>query len=77
MHDNKEDISFKQFVDAIHQQAQAALDDPYVFKRPIKNVAVIGAGAHGVSHSQIFVFFSSSNNSSFVFIISSFVVLVI
>lgn len=74
MHDNK-DISFKKLVDAIHQQAQAALDDPYVFKRPIKDVAVIGAGAHGVSHPQIFFF--SSNNSSFIFIISSFVVLVI
>ncbi|KAG1163508.1 hypothetical protein G6F37_001139 [Rhizopus arrhizus] len=52
MHDNKEDISFKRFVDAIHQQAQAALDDPYVFKRPIKNVAVIGAGAHGLCSAR-------------------------
>lgn len=74
MQDNKEDVSFKKFVDTIHQQAQAALDDPYVFKRPIKNVAVIGAGAHGVNHPQIFFF---SNNSSFVFIFCSFAVLVI
>lgn len=42
-------LSFEKLVDLIHYHAQEALDHPFVFKKPIKNVAVIGAGPHGVS----------------------------
>lgn len=30
-------------------EAEEALKDPYVFEKPIQNVAVIGAGPSGVS----------------------------
>lgn len=32
------------------EEAEEALKHPYVFKKPIKNVAVIGAGPSGVSY---------------------------
>ena len=31
------------------QESKASLSDPYTFDKPIKNVAVIGAGPSGVS----------------------------
>lgn len=48
MTEEKDILSFEELVKLITSQAQIALDHPYVFKRPIKNVVVIGAGPHGV-----------------------------
>ena len=41
-------VSFQELVDLIHNDAQVALDHHFIFKKPIKNVAVIGAGPYGV-----------------------------
>jgi hypothetical protein len=32
------------------EEAEAAIKHPYVFRKPIKSVAVIGAGSSGVSY---------------------------
>lgn len=45
-------MSFEKLVDLIHYHAQEALDHPFVFKKPIKNVAVIGAGPHGLCSTR-------------------------
>ncbi|KAG0808030.1 hypothetical protein G6F16_010194 [Rhizopus arrhizus] len=45
-------LSFEELVKLITSQAQIALDHPYVFKRPIKNVVVIGAGPHGLCSAR-------------------------
>lgn len=39
----------EQVIEKTHQESLDALKDPYVFPKPIKQVAVIGAGPAGVS----------------------------
>ncbi|ORE06910.1 FAD/NAD(P)-binding domain-containing protein [Rhizopus microsporus var. microsporus] len=45
-------VSFQELVDLIHNDAQVALDHPFIFKKPIKNVAVIGAGPYGLCSAR-------------------------
>jgi NADH dehydrogenase FAD-containing subunit len=39
----------EQVIEESVKEAEEALENPYVFEKPIKNVAVIGAGPSGVS----------------------------
>ncbi|KAI7879894.1 FAD/NAD(P)-binding domain-containing protein [Lichtheimia hyalospora FSU 10163] len=41
-------LTKEQVIDKTHQESLNALKDPYVFPKPIKNVAVIGAGPAGL-----------------------------
>lgn len=43
------DYSYKKITEIIQQEAQIALEHPYTFKNPVRNVAVIGAGPYGVT----------------------------
>jgi NADPH-dependent glutamate synthase beta subunit-like oxidoreductase len=52
--DQKQPFTFEEVIDYTIKEAKEALDDPYKFKKPIKNVAVIGAGPSGVKYIKGF-----------------------
>lgn len=43
------ELSLEEIREIVINEADEALKDPYVFKKPIENVAIIGAGPAGVS----------------------------
>jgi NADPH-dependent glutamate synthase beta subunit-like oxidoreductase len=48
----RQPFSFEEVINYTIKEAKEALNDPYQFKKPIKNVAVIGAGPSGVKYSK-------------------------
>ncbi|KAG1447216.1 hypothetical protein G6F56_009329 [Rhizopus delemar] len=46
------DYSYKKITEIIQQEAQIALEHPYTFKNPVRNVAVIGAGPYGLCSAR-------------------------
>lgn len=46
----EEQKPMEELIKECEHEAEEALKDPYVFEKPIKNVAVIGAGPSGVSN---------------------------
>lgn len=50
--------TLEEVISLVLEEADRALENPYKFKKPIKNVAIIGAGPSGVSYIISPYFFS-------------------
>lgn len=48
----KQPFTLEEVINYSLEEAEEALNNPYQFKHPIKNVAVIGAGPSGVKYSK-------------------------
>lgn len=54
--------TLEEVISLVLEEADRALKNPYKFKKPIKNVAIIGAGPSGVSlHNCHHIFFLKKN----------------
>lgn len=58
--------TLEEVISLVLEEADRALQNPYEFKKPIKNVAIIGAGPSGVSlHNNHHIFFFAKKNVFF------------